>query len=414
MAGYLKLAKDMGGSAEDIEASRGALQQYRQSTKGQGAEYDSPDVMYGFLADTFENANAGKLGQVEDAYSDYNLRRLFNQDIGNGGAVITGFNPRAVGNAVLDINPEKFQRVGNMMDLAQDYGFDKSLTQEQLEDFGAIKQRKRMGDDVYQVKIGNNDYRAFEPGTEQVQATGPDGEPLYNEDGTPQMVTQDKVNTGFVGDSDNYVKTFVQKQDDGTYKILPKESEPFRKYVFKAPEQQGGFLGSLGPLAQLAALIPGPQQPFVYALNAANAADAGNWGSAILNSLGAYGGADLPGSSAVKAIPSDIGKYLGFNDPTWAANVGKGVMSGAGAAIDGRDAVTSALSAGLGPTLGMGPFGGMAITYGLNALRGRPTSGTQVAQNASTPTTVEQQLSWQLPRSSGSGLPAAPRTPTYK
>lgn len=51
-----------------------------------------------------------------------------------------------------------------------------------------------------------------------------------------------------------------------------------------------GLFGDLGPLAQLAALIPGPQQPFLLAANAANAASQGNWIGAGLNAFGAYNG----------------------------------------------------------------------------------------------------------------------------
>lgn len=52
----------------------------------------------------------------------------------------------------------------------------------------------------------------------------------------------------------------------------------------------GGLFGDLGPIAQLAALIPGPQQPFLFAANAANSLSQGNLVGAGLNALGAYGG----------------------------------------------------------------------------------------------------------------------------
>ena len=55
-------------------------------------------------------------------------------------------------------------------------------------------------------------------------------------------------------------------------------------------EPDGGLFGDLGPIAQLAALIPGPQQPFLLAANAANSLSQGNLVGAGLNALGAYGG----------------------------------------------------------------------------------------------------------------------------
>lgn len=55
----------------------------------------------------------------------------------------------------------------------------------------------------------------------------------------------------------------------------------------RAHDAKRGFLGDLGPIAQLAALIPGPQQPFVMGLNAANSVDQGNYLAALANAVGA-------------------------------------------------------------------------------------------------------------------------------
>lgn len=55
-------------------------------------------------------------------------------------------------------------------------------------------------------------------------------------------------------------------------------------------EPDGGLLGDLGPIAQIAALFPGPQQPFLLAANAANSLSQGNLVGAGLNALGAYNG----------------------------------------------------------------------------------------------------------------------------
>lgn len=51
-----------------------------------------------------------------------------------------------------------------------------------------------------------------------------------------------------------------------------------------------GLFGDFGGLAQLAALIPGPQQPFLLGANAVNAASQGNLIGAGLNAFGAYNG----------------------------------------------------------------------------------------------------------------------------
>ena len=55
-------------------------------------------------------------------------------------------------------------------------------------------------------------------------------------------------------------------------------------------KDSGGLLGDLGPLAKIAALFPGPQQPFLLAANAANSLSQGNLVGAGLNALGAYSG----------------------------------------------------------------------------------------------------------------------------
>ena len=51
-----------------------------------------------------------------------------------------------------------------------------------------------------------------------------------------------------------------------------------------------GLFGDLGPIAKIAALFPGPQQPFLLAANAANSLSQGDLIGAGTNALGAYGG----------------------------------------------------------------------------------------------------------------------------
>ena len=68
-------------------------------------------------------------------------------------------------------------------------------------------------------------------------------------------------------------------------------NEKNRAQAQQAKDNHGnGLLGGLGPLAQLAALIPGPQQPFLLAANAANNLSQGNLIGAGLNAFGAYSG----------------------------------------------------------------------------------------------------------------------------
>jgi len=55
-------------------------------------------------------------------------------------------------------------------------------------------------------------------------------------------------------------------------------------------KDSGGLLGDLGPLAKIAALFPGPQQPFLLAANAANSLSQGDLIGAGTNALGAYSG----------------------------------------------------------------------------------------------------------------------------
>jgi hypothetical protein len=103
-------------------------------------------------------------------------------------------------------------------------------------------------------------------------------------------------------------------------------------------EDVGGLLGGeLGMLTSLAAMIPGPWQPAVLALNAANSLSQGNVLGAAMSGLGAAGINPLGG----------IGDKLGI--PSWLANAigstGIGMLSG----MDFKDALKgAALGAGIG------------------------------------------------------------------
>lgn len=79
----------------------------------------------------------------------------------------------------------------------------------------------------------------------------------------------------------------------------------------------GGFLGDFGPLSAIAAMIPGPWQPFAIALNAANSLDQGNVLGALASGFGAVGGfGDLGDFGGM----SDI-SYGDFN-PSWNYDMG--------------------------------------------------------------------------------------------
>lgn len=79
---------------------------------------------------------------------------------------------------------------------------------------------------------------------------------------------------------------------------------------WKATQENDGILGGLGIVAQIAALFPGPQQPFLLAASAANAASQGNIVGAALNAFGAYQvgfSSFAPDGSAIDLSTSDIG-----------------------------------------------------------------------------------------------------------
>jgi len=128
-------------------------------------------------------------------------------------------------------------------------------------------------------------------------------------------------------------------------------------------KDDGGLFGDLGPLAQLAALIPGPQQPFLLAANAANNLSQGNLIGAGLNAFGAYSGGwdglmggGLPGAEGFDALSS------GAAGDWYAAN-GAGAMDAAGLGGSLGAATTAFEAGGAGGlqnwnTLGGNSFGG--------------------------------------------------------
>lgn len=407
MSGYLKLAKDLGAAPEDIEASRGALQEYRQSTKGQGAEYDRPDSLYSFLSDPIETTYGGKLSDVAQQYDDYNLRNLLFTDLGGGASTIHGFNPRAVGNAIFDLNPNKFQRVDNMFDLIGEQWGKDGITEEDVAKYGHLKalNPKKFGENAFRLRMAND--------------------------------------SGDTGSGDNYLKVFYRKDPaTSTYSLVPKESEPFRKFIYQAPKVKQGFLGDLGPLAQIAAIaaqfIPGGQivAPYLQAATALDSASRGNYAGALLSGA-VIEGLPLPGGEmwqnplyAMNPLNKLGPAYNKATDTlNWSRIAADAAARGAAAGIDSRDILSSAASA-LTPVLGSELSDLTELTYGqasglsgpllqyalANIRGGRGPVAQRVADNSAGAPAPRPTTPWYAKnygQAYGTGRPTAPASPRY-
>ena len=135
----------------------------------------------------------------------------------------------------------------------------------------------------------------------------------------------------------------------GQYKNLPSGAGasylPWEAYRGDKPEiveakdinvkKSGGFLGDLGFIADIAAMIPGPWQIPAQIISGANALDAGNVGSALMSFAGAGG-----------FTPTKIGNLVGFTDPTWARVAGSAISGGIRGA-DRGDILGGAVRGGL-------------------------------------------------------------------
>lgn len=148
-------------------------------------------------------------------------------------------------------------------------------------------------------------------------------------------------------------------------------------------EPDGGLLGDLGPIAQLAALIPGPQQPFLLAANAANSLSQGNVLGAALNGYGAWSGGwgGLSGG-AEAALPAGVG---GIDSGSLSQILGNGAYGPGGAfapgMVDVMGGTESAMAnAGANPSIPswMQPSaGGVADTgFGANSVPSFYDTGT--------------------------------------
>jgi hypothetical protein len=137
--------------------------------------------------------------------------------------------------------------------------------------------------------------------------------------GTPSGVVGAVLNAS-TGDPNSPVNA---RKEVTNYYATKQQQEADQIQAEQATHGSEGLFGDLGPLAQLAALIPGPQQPFLLAANAANSLSQGNLIGAGLNAFGAYGGGWdglMGGSGGTTAFNGGIdqgalGQILGTNSP---------------------------------------------------------------------------------------------------
>jgi len=159
-----------------------------------------------------------------------------------------------------------------------------------------------------------------------------------------------------------------------------------------------GLLGGFGPFAKIAALIPGPQQPFLLAANAANSLSQGNLIGAATNALGAYNGFSggyNPGAGGENALSAQefaanagvganptIPSYMqptagGVADTGFGANTGgnmDGYDLGGGLTVDQYGNVTGGTGINTGgsvdPSVGVGPASGQGMLQRLMSATG--------------------------------------------
>ena len=168
--------------------------------------------------------------------------------------------------------------------------------------------------------------------------------------------------------------------------------------------QSSGFLSKLGPIASIAAMIPGPWQLPAQMISAANALNNDNPLGAALSFAGMdFGGGSVLGSIGQAANPnfvgplqpgalSDIGTALrGIAETTGipASALMQGGLGALGAATQGGNPLTGGFTAGLSSLFGgqvanatgnagLGRLGSMGASYGLNSLfnKGGQTPGS--------------------------------------
>lgn len=151
----------------------------------------------------------------------------------------------------------------------------------------------------------------------------------------------------------------------------------------------GGLLGDLGPIAKIAALFPGPQQPFLLAANAANSLSQGDLIGAGTNALGAYNGFSggynpgAGGENALSAREFAANAGVGANptipsymQPTAGGVADTGFGANTGGTMDGYD---------LGGGLTVDQYGNVTGGTGIN-------TGGSVEPFSFNSTPVEKQI----------------------
>lgn len=169
----------------------------------------------------------------------------------------------------------------------------------------------------------------------------------------------------------------------------------------------GGLLGDLGPISKIAALFPGPQQPFLLAANAANSLSQGDLIGAGTNALGAYGG--FGGNNMIDVMGGTESAMA--NSPSYTDFGGSGmvdVMGGTESAManspaSGPGMLQQLMSAtGLSEKqltgLGSAAISSLASLYGANRIGKAASTAANIGQGAADRATALQQSQYDQTR----------------
>jgi len=149
----------------------------------------------------------------------------------------------------------------------------------------------------------------------------------------------------------------------------------------------GGLLGNLGPISKIAALFPGPQQPFLLAANAANSLSQGDLIGAGTNALGAYGGTggNMDGFDPIEV---NLGEYQSFSPGyTGDMNLGEYQSFPATGGASGQGMLQQLMSAtGLSEKqltgLGSAAISSLASLYGANRIGKAASTAANIGTGA--------------------------------
>ena len=168
-----------------------------------------------------------------------------------------------------------------------------------------------------------------------------------------------------------------------------------------------GLFGDLGPIAKIAALFPGPQQPFLLAANAANSLSQGDLIGAGTNALGAYGG--FGGNNMIDVMGGTESAMA--NSPSYTDFGGSGmvdVMGGTESAMANSPAsgpgmlqqLMSATGLSEKQLTGLGSAGlqSLASLYGARQVGRAATNAANIGQGAADRATALQQSQYDQTR----------------